>query len=167
MSDQFIGEVRMFAGNFAPQGWAFCDGSLQSIAENTALFSLVGTTYGGDGQTTFALPDLRGRLPLHQGAAFVMGQNGGVESVTLTTQQMPNHAHPVVVSQAAGSQPAVNANLLAASETVSLYNSNASNKSLAAGAVADAGNSQPHNNLQPYLCVSFIIALFGIYPSQN
>jgi microcystin-dependent protein len=157
----------MFGGNFAPAGWNFCDGTTLAIAEYATLFNLIGTTYGGNGQSTFQLPDLRGRLPLHQGSSYVMGQTGGAENVTVSAGQMPAHTHPLFASQATGSQPAVSANVLAATDTVGLYNSNAPNQTLAANVVANTGGSQPHDNFQPYLCLSFIISLFGIYPSQN
>jgi microcystin-dependent protein len=163
----YIGEVRLFAGNFAPVDWAFCDGSLLPIANYDALFNLIGTTYGGDGQTTFALPDLRGRLPLHAGSGFVLGSLGGVDNVTLNTQQIPSHTHPLQVSQTNGNQTTTTGNLLAGSDSVGLYNSNAPSSLLSASAVGSAGSSQAHENFQPYLCVNFMICLFGIFPSQN
>jgi microcystin-dependent protein len=167
MSNPYIGEIRMFAGNFPPVGWSFCDGSLLPIAEYSAVFNLIGTTYGGDGQSTFALPDMRGRLPLHQGTGFPIGQSGGVENVTLSATQIPAHSHVLNVSQVAASQTAPASNLPAAASSVALFNGNSPNKTLAASAVALAGSSEPHDNLQPYVCVSFIIALDGIYPSQS
>jgi microcystin-dependent protein len=167
MSQPFIGEVRMFAGNFAPDGWAFCNGETLPIAEYSTLFNLIGTTYGGDGETTFGLPDLQGRLPLHQGGAFLMGQIGGAESVTLSSPEIPAHTHPLLASQATGNQAAVSTNVLAGTNTVGLYNSNAPNQRLSASAVANSGSSQPHDNFQPYLCLSFIISLFGIYPTES
>jgi microcystin-dependent protein len=163
----------MFAGNFAPLGWAFCDGSVLSIAENDALFTLIGTTYGGDGQTTFALPDLRGRLPINTGQGpglsnHSLGESGGVESVTLTVNQMPAHPHAFVgtSSNASAANPA-NA-MVAAPSTIDLFRpATAPNANLAANALEMAGGSQPHDNLQPYLCISFIISLFGIFPPQS
>jgi microcystin-dependent protein len=173
MSNPYIGEIRIFAGNFPPQGWAFCDGSLQSIAENDALFALIGTTYGGDGQTSFALPDLRGRLPVHQGAGtdqtYTLGEAGGVETVTLTTQQIPAHAHAFMGSSdtasTTGPTGAVPATM--GSVTTFAYGADLPPAAFAPSMVAQAGGSQPHDNLQPYLVVSFIISLYGIFPSQN
>jgi microcystin-dependent protein len=166
MSQPFIGEIRLFAGNFAPYGWLFCDGSLQSIAENTTLFTLLGTTYGGDGQNTFALPDLRGRVPQHQGGGFVIGQSGGVEQVTLTPDQMPPHQHTLVTTVAAASPAAGPAgNLLASSATTSFYGAPPVT-AMSPLALGPNGGSQPHENLAPFLTVSFIIAAFGIFPSQ-
>lgn len=165
MSTPFIGEVRLFAGNFAPVGWAFCDGSLLGIAENDALFTLIGTTYGGDGQATFALPDLRGRIPVHQGAQNVVGQQGGVESVTLTQNQIPAHTHPVAASGNAATDPNPGGNVWAAWGD-NQYSAAAPDTTMDATAVAPAGGSQPHENMPPYLAISYIISLFGIYPSQ-
>ncbi len=172
MSSPYVGEIRMFAGNFPPVGWAFCDGSLMAISENETLFNLIGTTYGGDGQTTFALPDLRGRLPLHfgtgpSGTTYQLAQTGGAEQVTLTQQQIPSHSHAVNVSgnAAAGNNPV--GNVPGAGTTISLYKAAAPNTALAAQAVGAAGGGQPHGNFQPYLCVNFIISLFGIFPTQT
>jgi len=167
MSQPFIGEIRMFPGNFAPAGWAFCQGQLMPIAENDALFALIGTTYGGDGQTTFGLPDLRGRAPIHQGAGFVMGQLGGSEAVTLTTQQIPPHTHAAAAASLPGnSDSPAGANAWAAQATP-LYSTAATNAALNAGAVASSGGSQPHDNMVPCLTINFIISLFGIFPSQS
>ncbi len=176
MSEPFIGEIRMFAGTFAPRGWALCDGQLLAISQNDALFSLLGTTYGGDGRTTFGLPDLRGRVPVHAGSgtgpglsARPLGQKAGSETVTLTTQQIPSHAHtPVKASTepADDSNPAGKA-LAATSYDVYITNPTVGLTDLAAGAVTSVGGSQPHDNAQPFLCVNFIIALVGIYPSRN
>lgn len=160
----------MFGGNFAPNGWSFCEGQLLPISEYTALFELLGTTYGGDGQSNFALPDLRGRVPLHQGTGlspYTIGQAGGVEQVTVTTNQMASHTHPVAASTASGSQQSPAGGILASSPSVALYNVNPPNNALASSTVGSIGGSQPHTNFQPYLCVSFIIALFGIFPSQS
>ncbi len=169
MSDPFIGEIRMFAGNFAPLGWALCDGQLLAIAENDTLFNLIGTTYGGDGQETFQLPDLRGRIPIHQGASpagtsYFLGESAGVEAVTLTLQQLPMHRHPLASAQSPSSgSPAGHA--FGAPSAVNLY--------AEAEGIADlegnqpAGGSQPHDNMMPYLAVNFIISLFGIFPSQS
>ena len=173
MGQPYVGEIRMFAGNFAPAGWAFCAGQLLAIAENDVLFNLIGTTYGGDGQTTFALPDLRGRIPIHQGTGAgltprPLGEGSGVETVTLTVNQSPSHTHAFMgtSSNASAANPA-NA-VVAAPSTIDLYRpATAPNANLAANALGMAGGSQPHDNLQPYLCISFIISLFGIFPSQN
>lgn len=167
--DPYIGEIRMFGGNFAPVGWSFCSGQILSISENEALFALIGTTYGGDGVTTFALPDLRGRLPVHQSPSFPIGGAAGVESVTLTTAQIPAHTHGALGSSAVveGSNPA--GALFATSEDTPFYApfNAAKSASLSPAAVGPSGGSQPHDNMQPYLCVSFIIALEGIFPSQG
>ncbi len=169
MSDQYIGEIRMFGGNFAPQGWNFCDGSLQSISENETLFNVLGTTYGGDGVTTFGLPDLRGRIPIHlgtdaNGISYILGQFAGTENVTLISQQMPQHSHPPLGSSTGGSA-SPSGNTYGSGET--LYSSAAPSVALSSSTVANAGSSQPHSNLMPYLCLNFIIALYGIYPSAS
>ena len=166
MANPYIGEIKMFGGNFAPAGWAFCEGQVLSIADNTALFSLIGTVYGGDGQTTFALPDLRGRVPVHQGPNYPMGQFGGVEQVTLTPQQLPGHTHPQLATSGLATQNSPAGNVLAASATTDVYVPASSLVPLAAAAVTSAGGSQPHYNMQPYAVVSFIISLFGVFPSQ-
>lgn len=164
MSNPFVGEIRMFGGNFAPAGWAFCDGSLQSIAENNTLFALLGTTYGGDGQNTFALPDLRGRVPVHVGSSHILGQVSGTESVSLTAGQLPAHTHALGSTGAASVlSPAVNAPALAAQR---VYGASTGTP-MAAGIVAAAGSGGAHENRQPYLAVSFIISLFGIFPPSN
>jgi microcystin-dependent protein len=167
VAQPYVGEIRIFAGNFAPAGWMFCEGQLLPISENETLFQLIGTTYGGDGQSTFALPDLRGRLPLHQGNGFVLAQSGGAETVTLTTQQIPAHTHALLASTAAGTQNSPKNNVTAASPSVTLYIGDVTDANLAATAVGSTGGSQPHNNFQPYLCVDFIISLFGIFPSPT
>jgi microcystin-dependent protein len=158
----------MFAGNFAPAGWMFCEGQLLSISDNQTLFQLIGTTYGGDGQSTFGLPDLRGRIPLHQGNGFTLAETGGVETVTLTVSQVPAHTHPfTAVGGAAGGQTSPAGALPAQSFNVTPYINDVPTGNFNAGAVDSVGGSQPHNNLQPYLCVDFIISLFGIYPSPT
>jgi microcystin-dependent protein len=172
MSTPFVGEIRMFAGNFAPAGWAFCDGSLLPVSGNDALFSLIGTTYGGDGRTTFGLPDLRGRVPIHAGtgaglAPVPLAALGGVEQVTLTVNQIPSHGHGLTGSSQNADQAGPGNNLPARSLNVDLYSGDPPNVSAAAGAVGAVGGSQAHDNMQPYLCVNFIIALFGIYPPRN
>jgi len=167
----FIGEIRMFAGNFAPQGWVFCDGQLLPIAENTALFNLIGTTYGGDGEQTFALPDLRGRVPVHQGTSSglstILGQVGGVEEVTLTAQQIPLHSHPLMAAATPALATAEPTGSLPAIASTALYSVPASGTlAMDPAAVGASGGSQPHTNLAPFLCVNFIISLFGIFPSE-
>jgi microcystin-dependent protein len=175
MSSPYVGEIRMFGGNFPPAGWAFCDGQLMSIAENDTLFNLIGTTFGGDGQQTFGLPDLRGRLPVHQGTdstgqAWTLGQLTGAEEVALTAAEMPAHSHFAMGSsdQASSSDPtgAVLATLSAAG-TQSAYGTRSPTGALDPSSVTFAGGSQPHSNLMPYACVSFIISLYGVYPSPN
>lgn len=170
MGSPYIGEIRMTGFNFAPSGWAFCDGSLLPIASNTALFTLIGTFYGGDGITTFALPDLRGRIPIHAGALsggqnYSLGSTGGVEAVALTTNQIPTHTHQAQGGPYGNSDTPAG-NYFAALATVDLYAPVTPNVSLNPGAVLPAGGNQPHENRPPYLAVNFIISLFGIFPSQ-
>lgn len=157
----------MFAGNFAPGGWMFCEGQLLSIADNETLFQLIGTTYGGDGQSTFALPDLRGRLPIHQGNSYVLAETGGVEEVVLNTSQIPAHSHPLLVSTDPATTTSPAGNVLAAPATATPYFVGAPGTALNAQAITSTGGSQPHTNFQPYLCVNFIISLFGIFPSPT
>lgn len=164
MAQPYVGEIRMFAGNFAPAGWMFCDGQLLPISEFTTLFNLIGTTYGGDGQSTFGLPDLRGRIPLHQGSGFTLAETGGAETVTLTTQQIPAHNHAMLASDDVPSASTPENNLTGQA-AAKLYRTGAPSVFLAASAVSPTGGSQPHENFQPYLCVDFIISLFGIFPS--
>lgn len=169
MAQPYVGEIRMFGGNFAIAGWAFCDGSLLPISENTTLFQLIGTTYGGDGQSTFALPDLRGRVPVHQGtgpglSSYVLAQTGGVESVTLTQNQMPTHAHTPMASNTGASDNPAN-NFWANSTTGKPYSAAPPAVQMNAGTITATGGSQPHDNMIPFLCVSYIISLFGIFPS--
>jgi microcystin-dependent protein len=167
MAQPYVGEIRIFAGNFAPVGWEFCDGQLLPISENETLFQLIGNTYGGDGQNTFAVPDLRGRLPLHQGAGFNLANQGGAESVTLSVSQIPAHSHSVLASTGAGQSSAAQNNVLA-KIVQNLYNTNASNLvNMNALMVGPTGGSQPHENRQPFLCLNFIISLFGIFPTQT
>lgn len=173
MAHPFVGEIRLFAGNFAPNGWAFCDGSLLSIAQNDVLFSLIGTTYGGDGQNTFALPDMRGRVPVHQGqgpglSPYMIGQAAGVEQVTLLAQQMPSHSHVLNATTAdATTGTGVAGDLTGKAATTSFYGSTPGGGALASQALTTSGGSQPHNNMAPFLGLNFIISLFGIYPSQG
>jgi microcystin-dependent protein len=167
VAQPYVGEVRMFAGNFAPAGWMFCEGQLLPISENETLFQLIGTTYGGDGQQTFALPDLRGRVPLHQGSGFILAETGGAEEITLTVQQIPGHAHALVGSANSASTDNAQGNVLAQTPSYTPYIAAAPDTALAPNAVSAVGGSQPHTNFQPYLCVSFIISLFGIFPSPT
>ncbi len=174
MSEPFVGEIRMFAGNFAPVGWAFCDGQLLAVSQNDALFSLLGTIYGGDGETTFALPDLRGRLPIHAGAGAgpglsprALGSRAGQQSETLTVNQLPSHTHALQASTGLADSPSPGARVLATSTSIDVYIDEAPGTPLNAQAVTSVGGSQSHSNLMPYLCVNFIIALFGIYPSPS
>ena len=167
MAQPYVGEIRMFAGNFAPAGWMFCEGQLISISENETLFQLIGTTYGGDGQSTFALPDLRGRLPIHQGNGFVLAETGGAEEITLTVNQIPAHSHPLLASNTVSNQSAPTNNVVAQSSSADLYIEDTPNVNLVAAAIGSVGGSQPHTNFQPYLCVDFIISLFGIFPSPT
>jgi microcystin-dependent protein len=157
----------MFAGNFAPAGWMFCEGQLLPISEYETLFNLIGTTYGGDGQNTFQLPDLRGRLPIHQGNGFTLAETGGVETVTLTVSQIPAHSHPFLTSTNIANQANPQGNVLAQSTVAKMYISATGTDALAANSIGSTGGSQPHDNFQPYLCVDFIISLFGVFPSQT
>lgn len=172
MSEPFVGEIRMFAGNFAPRGWAFCDGQLLAVSQNDALFSLFGTIYGGDGRTTFGLPDVRGRVPLHAGtgpglSARRLGAKGGAERETITTNQMASHSHDFRASPATANQGAPGGHLLAGNPPVPVYSTTDPSLSLASGAISNTGGSQPHTNLAPTLCINFIVSLFGIYPSRQ
>jgi microcystin-dependent protein len=167
MYQPYIGEIRLFAGTFAPLGWAFCDGQLLPIAENDALFTLIGTTYGGDGQTTFALPDLKGRIPIHQGNGFILAETGGVEEVTLTVNQVPAHSHPFVANDTTGSTSLPENSLLAKSTSNTPYSPFTPTVPLSPQSLSITGGSQPHTNFQPYLCIHFIISLFGLFPNQT
>jgi microcystin-dependent protein len=168
----YIGEIRIFAGTFAPAGWAFCNGQTMPISENESLFTLIGTTYGGDGQETFNLPNLQGRIPIHQGTALgvsnILGEAAGVESVTLTTQQIPVHTHTSLATADVGIGTSPNSQVLAAIPvaTATLYGTDAPLSALNDQSVIPVGGSQPHENMQPYLCVNFIISLFGLFPNQ-
>jgi microcystin-dependent protein len=168
MSQPYVGECRIFAGNFAPAGWMFCEGQLLPISEFETLFNLIGTTYGGDGQTTFALPDLRGRVPIHQGNGFTLAQNGGVENVTLTVSQIPAHSHPLLASSSNGNSNLAQNSVLAASPTQLYVATNpAPSRVMNAASVSATGGNQPHDNLQPYLALSWIISLFGVFPTPT
>ncbi|HYX30194.1 MAG TPA: tail fiber protein [Pyrinomonadaceae bacterium] len=168
MAQPYVGEIRMFAGNFAPAGWMFCEGQLLPISEYETLFNLIGTTYGGDGQSTFALPDLRGRIPIHQGNGFTLAETGGVETVTLTVSQIPAHSHAFLGSTATPNTTNPGTSVLA-QPAGNIYNSqpNPNLAAMAPQSITATGGSQPHDNFQPYLCVDFIISLFGIFPSQT
>jgi microcystin-dependent protein len=167
VAQPYVGEIRMFAGNFAPAGWMFCEGQLLPISENETLFQLIGTTYGGDGQSTFALPDLRGRLPIHQGNGFILAETGGAEEITLTVTQIPAHSHPLLASTGPGASSTPVNNVSAESPSISLYIEDVPNSNLSPAAVSTVGGSQPHTNFQPYLCINYIISLFGIFPSPT
>lgn len=166
MAQPYVGEIRIFAGNFAPAGWMFCEGQLLAISEEETLFNLIGTTYGGDGQSTFALPDMRGRIPLHQGNGFTIAETGGAETVTVTTNQLPSHTHAFVATSVRGTATSPAGNLAAQSLNVVPYINDSPGVSFNPAAITPVGGSQPHDNFQPYLCVDFIISLFGIFPSQ-
>jgi len=173
MSNPYIGEIRLFGGNFAPVDWNFCDGSLLQISQYTALFNLLGTYYGGDGTQTFALPDLRSRIPIHMGQGagltnYPLAASGGVETVVVSVAQLPAHTHSLTVSGTAGTASSPIGNFPGATSSVSLYRTGTATVALAAGALPTAaGSNLPHNNIQPIQGLSFIIALFGIYPSQG
>ena len=172
MSEPFVGEVRMFAGNFAPRGWAFCDGQLLATSQNDALFSLLGTIYGGDGRTTFGLPDMRGRIPIHAGdgpglSPRRLGAKAGAENVTLTVNQIPSHTHRAVASTTVSVDNNPQGQLTGESPSVSVYLANAGTQFMSTNAITNVGGSRSHTNLQPFLCINYIIALVGIYPSRN
>jgi microcystin-dependent protein len=171
MSEPFIAEIRIFAGNFSPRGWAFCDGQLLPISQNTALFSLIGTTYGGDGRTTTALPNLQGRAPMHPGrgpglTARRLGERGGVETVTLSEAQMPQHDHRAVVTEEDGRDNDPNASSYVGAGD-QMWGPATNMREMSPQTLPDKGGSQAHNNLQPYLTMNFIIALVGLYPSRS
>jgi microcystin-dependent protein len=168
MAEPYVGEIRMFAGNFAPAGWMFCEGQLLPISENENLFNLIGTTYGGDGQSTFALPDLRGRLPIHQGNGFILAETGGVEEVTLTANQIPAHSHPMIASTNIAQDTSPAGKIVGQIGGGALpYIQDTTDSNMSPQAVTPVGGSQPHTNFQPYLCVNFIISLFGVFPQQS
>ncbi len=172
MAQPYVGEIRVFAGNFAPAGWHFCDGTVLPISEHDVLFQLIGTTYGGDGEETFQLPNLQGRVALHMGTGpdgttYQIGEMAGVEEVTLTAQQIPNHSHALLVSAAPGVTAEPAGKMLATPPSARRYTTAAPDTAMAADAVGVAGGSQPHSNLQPYLSLNHIISLFGIFPSPT
>ena len=166
MADAYLGEIRMFGGNFAPNGWAFCDGQLLSIQANPALYSLLGTLYGGDGTTNFGLPDLRGRVPVHRGGAFSQGDKQGLETINLTTDQMPPHSHmPQAYAQSGNAADPSNG--FWAGPATSRYSSAAPTLAMRSNAIGTAGNGQAHNNMMPFLATSFIICLTGDFPTRD
>ncbi len=172
MSEPFVGEIRMFAGNFAPRGWAFCDGQLLAVSQNDALFSLLGTIYGGDGRTTFGLPDLRGRIPIHAGegpglSPRRLGAKGGSENETLTVNQLPSHGHAPQFSTATGTQNDPEGETVSANPAIRIFRPAPADANMKSSTITNVGGSRSHTNLMPYLCVHFIIALFGIYPSRH
>src|SRR5947209_4408187 len=167
MAQPYVGEIRIFAGNFAPAGWMFCEGQLLPISEEETLFNLIGTTYGGDGQSTFALPDMRGRLPIHFGTGFILAETGGAEEITLTVSQMPAHSHPFQASTNITNLTSVTNDVLGQPNAADLYFPVPPGQLMDTRSISSIGNDQPHSNFQPYLCVNFIISLFGLFPSQT
>jgi len=171
MGEPFVGEIRIFAGNFAPAGWALCQGQLMPISQNDTLFTLIGTTYGGDGQETFGLPDLQGRAVIHQGTlsgtTFQIGEKDGVESVTLSTQQIPIHNHAFMASTNNGSQPQPQGAVVSKTTIAFAYTSFDPGVAMAANSVQPVGGNQPHENMQPFLVLNFILSLYGVFPTQN
>ena len=172
MSNPFVGEIRMFGGNFAPSGWMLCQGQLLAISENDTLFNLIGTTYGGDGQSTFALPDLQGRIPLHQGQGpgisqnYIIGEQAGVETVTLTTNQLPVHTHPFAASSSLALSADPTGNVVAQPPTINLFFGDVAGAGLNPQSIQPTGGNQPHDNMHPFLVINFIISLFGVFPHQ-
>jgi microcystin-dependent protein len=173
MADPYVGEIRIFAGNFAPNGWAFCNGQQLSISLNETLFQLIGTTYGGDGQSTFNLPNLQSRIPIHMGTdpatgrTFQIGEAAGAEEVTLTTQQLPAHNHAAMGAAVTADQTSLDNALPANSVTITPYRNTAPDAALNGNAIGATGGSQPHDNTQPFICIPYIISLFGIFPSPT
>lgn len=170
MAQPYVGEIRLFAGNFPPNGWMFCDGQLLPISENETLFQLIGTTYGGDGESTFALPNLQSRVPIHQGTnagtTYILAEAAGVETVTLTTQQIPSHSHPLLGSSDPASARGVQNQMFGRTPS-DAYTSEYTPDLLAPQSIQPVGGSQPHENCQPFLCINYIISLFGIFPSPT
>lgn len=168
----YVGQIKMFAGNFAPEGWMFCSGQLLSIAEYETLFNLIGTTYGGDGESTFALPDLRGRTPNHMGQGpglsnYVLGETVGTEQVTLTQQQIPAHSHPFLGSTSPANSPNPGSNVVGQASQVNMFFGDNPSVAMKANSLTPSGGSQPHENRMPFLCVNYIISMYGIYPSPS
>jgi microcystin-dependent protein len=171
MGQPYIGEIRMVGFNFAPAGWAFCNGQLMAIAENDVLFNLIGTTYGGDGQQTFGLPNLQSRIPIHQGtgpglSTYIIGGISGTENVTLVPNQIPQHNHSAIAKTEAGNQASPN-NAIWAGSSQSIYGTGSGNVAMRVSAISSSGGNQPHDNMMPFLVINFIISLYGVYPSQN
>lgn len=172
MAEPFIGQIVMFGGNFAPRGWAFCNGQLLAISSNQALFSILGTTYGGDGRTTFALPDLRGRFPMHEGQGpglsnRQLGQKSGTETVALNVNEMPGHSHALKCNTARGNADNPQNAVPADADRDRIYSTSGPNADMSSQAIANIGGGQPHNNMPPFQVVNFIIALVGVFPSRN
>lgn len=172
MSEPFVGEIRMFAGNFAPRGWAFCDGQLLAISQNDALFSLLGTIYGGDGRTTFGLPDMRGRVPVHAGTGpglsnRRLGNKSGQEKVGLTVGNLPTHSHQLSASATSADSSLATGKVVGKITGGNLYRITGGQQDLNANAITATGGNTPHENLMPYACINYVIALYGIYPSRN
>jgi microcystin-dependent protein len=173
MGEPYIGEIRIFAGSFAPAGWAFCSGQLMPISQNDTLFTLIGTTYGGDGESTFGIPDLQGRVPMHQGQGpgesqtYQIGEMAGVESVTITTNSMPLHNHAFMASTAVGNSALPTGNIPGQSAQTTFYSLGSPITNMFATAISPLGGNQPHENMQPFLVLTFIISLFGVFPTQN
>lgn len=172
MAQPYVGEIRMFAGNFAPAGWMFCDGQSLPISENETLFNLIGTTYGGDGQETFQLPNLQSRVPIHMGQGpdgntYILAETGGAEEITLTTQQIPIHTHAFLGSSAAATLTSPSGTVCGTSAQVDYLTIATPSVAMNSNAITPVGGSQPHTNLQPFLCINFIISLFGIFPSPS
>jgi microcystin-dependent protein len=172
MAQPYVGEIRMFGGNFAPAGWMFCEGQLLPISENETLFQLIGTTYGGDGESTFALPNLQSRVPMHMGkgkdgVTYQLAEQAGTESVTLTTQQIPIHNHAFLGSSTAATLTSPKDSVVGTSAQVDYLTIATASVAMNANAITPAGGSQPHENCQPFLCINFIISLFGIFPSPT
>jgi microcystin-dependent protein len=172
MAQPYVGEIRMFAGNFPPNGWMFCEGATLPIAENEVLFQLIGTTYGGDGEETFNLPNLASRIPMHMGTGpdgttYQIGEMAGTEQETLTVQQIPNHTHPFTASTDVAQDTNPGNKVIGQSAAVMLYIQDSVDSALSPQAITPAGGSQPHENTQPFLCINFIISLFGVFPTQT
>ena len=172
MGQPYIGEIRMFAGNFPPAGWAICNGAPQAISENDTLFAVIGTTYGGDGQETFNLPDLQSRVPMHQGTnsfgtTYNIGEAAGVEEVTLSTQQIPSHNHAFLCSSDSGSAQSPDNAVPGSGTAITIYRASPPATPMNAASIGVSGGSQPHDNMMPFICINYIISLFGIFPTQN